>query len=219
MYTFSDSKITVFNLFSQFDLYSCWNACLTSQSAFSILILSSFSPLWVNLQFYSRMNLLGCLGVSTMAVITQYIPLQNLEGTGRQVASVGDQRSMLDGMFCSQPTSVELRWKQIKASWEMGMELPTVRCQVVTRTDGSRMISTASHINGYLFGSNWSGKVRIKCQHLCEGENMSEKLTLLPEIWRQRGMPWNQREDTFSAFIPAECTLRLLNLIKVFSYP
>lgn len=152
-------------------------------------------------------------------IITQYTPLQNLEGTGRQVASVGDQRSMLDGMFCSQPTPVELRWKQIKASWEMGMELPTVRCQVVTRTDGSRMISTASHINGYLFGSNWSGKVRIKCQHLCVGENMSEKLTLLPELWRQKGMPWNQREDTFSAFFPAECTLRLLNMIKVFSYP
>lgn len=32
--------------------------------------------------------------------------------------------------------------------WEMGMELPTIPCQVVTRTDASRMISSGVHNSG-----------------------------------------------------------------------
>lgn len=45
---------------------------------------------------------------------------------------------------------------------EMGMELPTVPCQVVTRTDASSVISSASHSSGNVEtpASHWNGKVR-----------------------------------------------------------
>lgn len=61
----------------------------------------------------------------------------------------------------------------------MGMELPNIPCQVVARTDVSRMISTDSHCSGNvethleITEVERSGK---KHQHLFEGENMSEKL-------------------------------------------
>lgn len=38
----------------------------------------------------------------------KYLYAQNLEGRGRRVASVNNQRSKLDGMFCSQAASVIL---------------------------------------------------------------------------------------------------------------
>lgn len=57
-------------------------------------------------------------------------------------------RSKLDGTFRSPATSVDLRWTHTKGLQEMGMELPTIPCQVVARTDGSRMISSGLSISG-----------------------------------------------------------------------
>lgn len=90
------------------------------------------------------------------------------------------------------------------------MELPTISCQVVTRTDASSMISSASHSNGNVetnlerTGVERSGEK--KSPHLCVGENMSEKLHS-KKYEGKGGMSWNPKGDVFGALTPVECGL------------
>lgn len=102
----------------------------------------------------------------------------------------------------------------------MGMELPTIRCQVVTRTDVSRTISTVCHSDG-----NVETDLEITEVERSE-RNVSisvwVKICLrksAPRNLKARGMPWVQSGDAVGAFAPVECRLcDSLSLINTVIY-
>lgn len=115
---------------------------------------------------------------------------------GELIASVDRWSDVTAGwMFCSR--AMWLNWQG--STWmacRKCMELPTVWCQVVTRTDVSWAISTASHGKGKSLGNDWRRKVmRIMSASPCRLKKERERESLRKSPSRSKtakGMPGSQ---------------------------